>query len=71
MVKATINLICEDCGYPYGSHDWLDVIIPNEQWSLITGRYSSDKEGGILCAGCIVKRAARLNVFSCGKLVFE
>ncbi len=68
---------CEDCGRAYGTHDWLDINIPNEQWTLITGRYGSDREGGILCADCLVKRAAKLEIspgipmFSSGKLVFE
>ena len=71
------NGSCEDCGRAYGDNNWLDVIIPDEQWSLITGRSGSDREGGILCVGCIVKRAARIEIspgvpmFSCGKLVFE
>src|SRR3990172_5444516 len=32
---------CEDCGCPYGNKDWLDVIVSDKQWSLITGRHGS------------------------------
>ena len=58
-------LSCEDCKKPYGDRDWIDIVLPIEQWLMI-----SHLEG-ILCANCIVARMAKLNMFSCGKLVFE
>ena len=45
---------CIDCGLPY-SEFGLDMTLPNEQWLMI------HPEGdGILCANCMVKRAAKL-----------
>lgn len=46
---------CLDCGTSYGGGDWLDVTLPNNQWSLI-----HPSQDGVLCANCIVRRAARL-----------
>lgn len=46
---------CEDCGLPYQDFP-LDLTLSDEQWLLIhpTG------VGGLLCAQCIVTRAATL-----------
>jgi hypothetical protein len=46
---------CEDCGIPY-SELGLDLVLPNEQWSMI----HPEGEGGILCANCMMKRAEKL-----------
>ena len=35
----------------------LDVVLPDDQWERISGRTDG---GGILCAECILARAARL-----------
>lgn len=48
-------LACEDCGTPYAAFP-LDVVLPDPDWLAIhpTGF------GGVLCARCIVARAATL-----------
>jgi hypothetical protein len=43
---------CLDCGLPYSQFP-LDVVLPRAQWLAI-----HPDEHGVLCAGCIVKRAA-------------
>jgi len=59
---------CEGCGKPCGADDWLDVIVPDDVWLKISGHMDS---GGILCAGCITERAALLNDYCVGRLIFE
>lgn len=48
------TLRCMDCQAVYSEFP-LDTTIPDEQWRLI-----HNNEGGVLCASCIVKRAAKL-----------
>lgn len=49
-------LACEDCGGHYAAFP-LDLTLPDEQWErIMPGRHG----GGILCARCIVARAADL-----------
>ncbi len=44
---------CEDCGLP--DQDFpMDVTIPNEQWTVLTGYTDGE---GILCGTCIIQRA--------------
>ena len=45
---------CLDCGLPYAAFP-LDTVLSDAQWRLI-----HPDDGGVLCAGCIVTRAARL-----------
>ncbi len=45
---------CIDCNCNYGQQP-LDVTLSAKQWAMI-----NPEIGGILCAGCIVKRAAKL-----------
>jgi hypothetical protein len=57
-------LRCYDCGAPYSTFG-LDTTIPDEQWARLFPGDNSEavrcqKGGGILCASCMVKRAARL-----------
>ncbi len=47
-------LACLDCGKVYRDFP-LDATLPDEQWRMI-----HDSEGGILCANCMVARAAKL-----------
>ena len=47
-------LKCMDCGVPYREFP-LDTTLPDEQWRMI-----HDSDGGVLCASCIVRRAAKL-----------
>jgi hypothetical protein len=49
-----IMAACHDCGMKYGGADWRDTVLPDDQWDLIC------PEGGILCANCIIKRAAKV-----------
>lgn len=53
---ATEHLLaCEDCGLPYRDFP-LDVVLPDEHWELI----HPSGTGGVLCAACIVSRAAQV-----------
>jgi hypothetical protein len=52
--KEQEPLRCMDCGTKYRDFP-LDTTLPNEQWRMIHG-----DESGVLCACCIVARAARL-----------
>ncbi len=58
---------CIDCGMSYLDFP-MDVVLPHDQWALISGR---DDGGGILCANCIVKRAAKLQRFTVARLTLE
>ena len=52
-IPGSINgLECEDCGRPYASQGWVDLVIPDQQWAII----HPEGEGGILCAYCICRR---------------
>ncbi|MGX8701535.1 hypothetical protein [Caproiciproducens sp.] len=50
---------CYDCGMPYGGTNWVDLTLPNDQWDLVFPEHE-----GLLCANCIVKRAAKLGAIS-------
>ncbi len=50
----TDQVKCLDCGKPYSEFP-LDSTLPDEQWRMI-----HNSEGGILCANCMVARAAKL-----------
>ncbi len=56
MSKAEVvaPLCCLDCLKPYSNFP-LDSTLPNEQWRMI-----HDGDGGVLCANCMVARAAKL-----------
>lgn len=58
---------CLDCGLPYADFP-IDVVLPDEQWRAITGRTDG---GGILCAGCIVARGARLPGATVARMQFD
>ena len=45
---------CLDCGMSYQDFP-LDTTLSNDQWLMI-----HPERDGLLCAGCIVKRAAKL-----------
>ena len=55
--------ICHDCGTPYGGPDWVDTVLPDEQWKLIF-----PEQDGLLCANCIIKRASRLDGIICTEM---
>jgi hypothetical protein len=46
---------CGDCGLPYEQFP-LDVVLPDADWLAI----HPEGDGGLLCAGCIARRAAAL-----------
>lgn len=48
-------MACLDCGLPYRDFP-IDTVLPDADWLLI----HPEGLGGLLCAGCIVKRAAAL-----------
>ncbi len=52
----TLISACEDCGLPYEQFP-LDTVLPDADWLII----HPSGEGGLLCAGCIAKRAAALS----------
>lgn len=60
------TLACMDCKKSYQDFP-LDVVLPDSQWELISGRKDG---GGILCAACIVERASKLEKVTVAKMYF-
>ena len=58
------ELACEGCGKLYRNFA-LDVVLPDDQWHAIQGR-----DGGVLCAACIVERGSKLPGVTVAKLHF-
>ncbi len=52
--KAMEDIECYDCGLPYGSDAWCDVVVSNEVWELINP--TNHKHGGLLCFNCTCRR---------------
>jgi hypothetical protein len=46
---------CHDCGEPYGSPRFPDLILPHAMWEKIS---PSGDENGLLCPNCMCARAA-------------
>ncbi len=61
-----MSLKCEDCGLLYTKFG-LDTTLPDEQWRLI----HPEREGGILCANCMVQRASEIAGIVAARMVFE
>ena len=59
------DAVCLDCGLPYEQFP-LDVILPRAQWLEI-----HPAEHGLLCATCIVKRAANVPGVTCAHMILE
>jgi|SRR3990172_1038990 len=57
---------CLDCGLDYYRDFPLDVLLPRAQWLLI-----HPADHGVLCAACIVKRAAKIPGARLAHLVIE
>lgn len=55
-IPEKVKVKCLDCGMEYGGEDWIDTVLPNEQWETIF-----PEGNGILCANCIIKRASKLD----------
>lgn len=53
------GLCCHDCGLPYGSKGYADFVVPDDVWKRIS---PAGDGGGILCANCMVRRAAELGI---------
>jgi hypothetical protein len=56
---------CLDCGLPYVQFP-LDVILPRPQWLEI-----HSEDNGLLCASCIVARAAKVPGVTCIHAILE
>ena len=56
---------CLDCGLDYSDFP-MDVILPRAQWLEI-----HPADGGLLCAACIVKRAAKVPRATCIHAIIE
>lgn len=52
--RVQVPLSCMDCKMPYSKFP-LDMLFPRGQWLAI-----NPKDGGLLCANCMVKRASKL-----------
>jgi hypothetical protein len=57
--------VCLDCGKPYSEFP-IDVILPRPQWLTI-----HPDDGGLLCAACIVTRAAKVPGVTCAHMILE
>lgn len=53
------GLCCADCDLPYGSKGYADFVVPDDVWERIS---PTGGGGGILCANCMVRRAAELGI---------
>ena len=60
-------LTCLDCGLPYADFA-LDTHVPRAQWL----RIYPEEHGAVLCANCILKRAAeRIPGVTVAHVIFE
>lgn len=50
---------CHDCGIPYGSPRFPDLVVPHDQWAKIS---PSGDENGLLCPNCMCARAESAGV---------
>lgn len=64
---APVDPACGDCGLSY-SEFAIDTTIPDLQWEAIC---PDSEGGGLLCANCMVKRAANLDGVIAARMVFE
>jgi len=53
MMTKSKAVSCYDCGLPYGSDGWIEAVIPDKVWNVIS---PTGDQGGILCITCIAKR---------------
>lgn len=44
---------CYDCGLPYSSPAWIEIVVPDEVWKFVS---PTGDEGGLLCANCLAQR---------------
>ena len=50
---------CHDCGKEYGGDDWIEAVIPDLIWAVITPTGDINPKGGLLCISCMAKRLKR------------
>lgn len=44
---------CADCGLPYGCDGWIDAVVPDRVWAIIS---PTGGPGGLLCLNCLARR---------------
>lgn len=49
---------CYDCGLPYSSPAWADVVVPDDIWLKIS---PTGHDGGLLCFNCMNGRLAAID----------
>lgn len=54
-----------DCGLPYKKFG-MDLVMPRAQWLEI-----NPKDGGLLCANCMMKRASKIHGATCIHAIIE
>jgi len=59
--EHTMKPGCYDCGLPYGSPAWVDVVIPDDMWQKIS---PTGHSGGVLCFNCMNKRLHNLGLIN-------
>lgn len=47
---------CYDCGKKYGGEDWVEAVIPDLIWKVISPTKGKNPDGGILCISCMARR---------------
>lgn len=52
-------MCCYDCGLGYESDNWIEAVIPDLIWAVITPTKDINPKGGILCISCMAKRLKR------------
>lgn len=57
------RLCCYDCGLPYASIAWADFVVADDVWAKLTAIDGAN----ILCAQCMVLRAAMLGIEAEGR----
>lgn len=64
-LNSIVTAGCEDCELPYQKFG-IDAVLSNEQWILI----HPEGTEGLLCANCIMKRAAFLSDIIIARVTF-
>ncbi len=53
------SISCYDCHLPYEDPCWIEAVVSNDVWALIS---PTGDEGGILCIGCMAKRLVKIGL---------
>lgn len=67
---------CYGCGKEYGGKDWVEAVIPDKIWAVISPTKDTDATGGILCISCMARRLRKAGydqvpVWLCGTEPFR